>query len=49
MISNQPQTGPTRWLDWVDWLLNLIAARMSGRGEVESVVPVVVGYSLAIH
>lgn len=48
MISSQPQTGPTRWLDCVDGL-NLIAARMSGRGEVESVVPVVVGYSLAIH
>lgn len=45
MISSQPQLGPTRWLDWLD----SIATRMSGHGKVESVVPVVVGYSLAIH
>lgn len=45
MISSQPQLGPMRWLDRFD----LIATRMSGHGNVESVVPVVVGYSLAIH
>lgn len=50
MISSElSKTSHKRgWMRSLNWS-DLIATRMSGCGKVETVVPVVVGYSLAIH